>query len=239
MKNRANIYLDYAATTPLSDSLKEHLIALLDAYGNPSSIHSVGNNSKKIIQDTRKKVAEFINGNTDNVYFTCGGAASNTLGINGFVKKNGYQVFYSPIAHKSILKIMDSISSTPLKVDSQGFIDIDELERAIIGRKSFVVIDYANSEIGTIQNIKNMIELVHFYRGIVYLDCTGSIPTIPLDVKKLDIDMCGFSSHKLGALKGCGVLYKKKNIDLEPLIYGTQEQGLFGGTENVCWDGGA
>ena len=97
----------------------------------------------------------------------------------------------------------------------------------------FVVIDYANSEIGTIQDVKTIINLTHKYNGVVYLDCTGSIPSIPIDVKELDVDMLGFSAHKIHALKGCGVLYKKKDIKLRPLIYGSQEDGLFSGTENV------
>ena len=93
--------------------------------------------------------------------------------------------------------------------------------------------DYSNSEIGTIQDVKRIIEIAHSYDGIVMLDCTGSIPTIPLDVKDLDVDMAVFSAHKLGALKGCGVLYKKSSIELEPLVYGSQEGGMFGGTEGV------
>lgn len=80
---------------------------------------------------------------------------------------------------------------------------------------------------------QKIIEITHKYNGVVYLDCTGSIGQIPLDVKVLDVDMVGFSAHKLGALKGTGILYKKTNIRLNPLIYGSQEQGLFGGTENV------
>ena len=96
-----------------------------------------------------------------------------------------------------------------------------------------IFLNHANSEIGTIQNINEIIRITHLYNGVVYLDCTGSIPQIPIDVKKLNVDMIGFSGHKLGALKGCGVLYKTKNIDLEPLIYGSQEQGLVGGTENL------
>ena len=228
-----DIYLDNASTTPLTNSVKKCLISLLDEYGNPSSTHYLGERAKKIILDSRKKVANFINADTGNIYFTCSGSASNTLGIKGFIQKNNYDVFYSPIAHKSILKIMESISSTPLKVNEYGYIDINDMENSIMGRKPFVIIDYANSEIGTIQDVKNIIEIVHFYKGIVYLDCTGSVSTIPLDVKYLDIDMCGFSAHKLGGLKGCGVLYKKENIELEPLVYGTQGKGLMGGTENV------
>ncbi len=228
-----NVFLDNAATTPLSKETKDYLISLLDVYGNPSSHNSIGEKAKNIVCDTRKKVARFINANINNIYFTCSGSASNTLGVKGFILKNECNVFYSPTVHKSISKIMDVVPSHTLVVDSFGLIDLDDLERKIIGTKPFVIIDYANSEIGTIQNIKDIIELVHFYKGIVYLDCTGSLPTISLDVKSLDVDICGFSSHKLGALKGCGVLYKKRNIQLDPIIYGTQENGLVGGTENV------
>lgn len=228
------VYLDNAATTKLSQNMKEYLISLLDIYGNPSSLHSVGEQAKQIITNTRDIVAKFINTNPDNIYFTSGGSASNTLAIMGYCSKIDCCVLYSPIVHKSILKCVENYQSYPLVVDNNGFIDMDELDRlCLMNRKSLVVIDYANSEIGTIQDVKEIIDIVHFYGGKVYLDCTGSIPTIPLDVEKLDIDMCGFSAHKLGGLKGCGVLYKKPDIELEPLVYGSQEQGLIGGTENV------
>ena len=120
-------------------------------------------------------------------------------------------------------------------MNKQGLIDIHDLEEYldVCINTPLVIIDHANSEIGTIQDIEQIIKITHLYNGIVYLDCTGSIPTIPIDVKKLDVDMLGFSGHKIHALKGCGVLYKKKDIILEPLVYGSQEKGLFGGTENV------
>ena len=231
-----DVYLDNAATTMLSSTMKEYLISLLDIYGNPSSLHSVGEQSKQIISNTRLAVAKFINTISNNIYFTSGGSASNTLAIKGYCSKNNSCVIYSPIAHKSILKCVDNLNSYPLKVDNNGLIDIEELEKLCLihrHKQSLVVIDYANSEIGTIQNINDITEISHFYGCTVYLDCTGSIPTIPLDVNKLDVDMCGFSAHKLGGLKGCGVLYKKPDIELESLIYGSQEQGLIGGTENV------
>lgn len=231
-----NIYLDNAATTPLSDSMKEYLISILDLYGNPSSLHSVGESTKKIISEARQSVAKFINADSKDIYFTSGGASSNTMAIRGYYLRNDCTILYSPIAHKSILKCVESYhNSQPLKVNSEGFIDIHDLEEWLDAciNKPFVVIDHANSEIGTIQNIAEIIKITHLYDGIVYLDCTGSIPQIPIDVKALDADMIGFSAHKLGGLKGCGVLYKKKNIELEPLVYGSQEQGIVGGTENT------
>lgn len=230
------VYLDNSATTPLSEETKQYLIKLLETYGNPSSLHSVGQSAKQIVSEARKSVARFINADINNVYFTSGGSASNTLGIKGYYQKHNCCILYSPIAHKSILKCVESYKySYPLKVDHNGIIDITDLREWLDTRdiKPFVIIDYANSEIGVIQNVKQIIDLVHFYNGIIMLDCTGSIPTIPLDVKELDVDIATFSAHKLGGLKGCGVLYKKHNIELEPLIYGSQEQGLVGGTENV------
>lgn len=231
-----SIYLDHAATTPLSSEMKKYILSLLDEFGNPSSNHTKGHYPKQIITDTRKVVASFINADSKNIYFTPSGSASNTLAIHGFYSKNICHVLYSPISHKSILKCVEHYEyASPLKVDSSGFIDIKSLEAWMNKEyiQPFVVIDYANSEIGTIQDVKKIIDIVHAHNGIVYLDCTGSIPTIPLDVKYLNVDMCGFSAHKLGALKGCGVLYKRPGIALEPLVYGIQEQGLIGGTENV------
>lgn len=231
-----NIYLDNAATTPLSDSVKEYLISILDDFGNPSSAHALAEKPKQIISNARQSVAKFINANSKDIYFTSGGSASNTMAIRGFYLRNDCTIFYSPIAHKSMLKCVKSFhNSIPLKVDKEGIIDIHDLEELLDSciNKPLVVIDHANSEIGTIQNIDEIIKITHLYNGIVYLDCTGSIPYILVDVKSLDVDMIGFSAHKIGGLKGCGVLYKKKNIELEPLIYGSQEQGYVGGTENI------
>ena len=231
-----NIFLDNASTTPLSESMKKYLISILDIYGNPSSLHSKGESAKQIIKIARQSVARFINANPEDIYFTSGGSASNTLAIRGFYLKNDCTILYSPIAHKSVLKCVESYpNSIPLKVNSEGIIDIHNLEEWLDTciSKPFVVLDHANSEIGTIQDIDEIIKMTHLYNGIVYLDCTGSIPQIPVDIKCINADMIGFSAHKLGGLKGCGVLYKKKNIILEPLVYGSQEENIIGGTENV------
>ena len=211
---------------------------MLDVFGNPSSAHSEGTKSKLIVENVRNTVSQFINAkSSDEIYFTSSGSASNTLGLSGL----WWKVIYSPTCHKSILKAVDLFSlehrflTSQLKVNSCGEIDLKELEAMLSENESctLVVVEYANSEVGTIQDIKAITELVHKHYGMVMVDCTGSISSIPLDVQDLDIDIATFSGHKIGALKGVGVLYMKENIILHPLVFGTQEQGLFGGTENV------
>lgn len=228
------MYLDNASTTPLKSEVKDYIISLLDTYQNPSSMYQSGVNAKQIITTARNNVAKFINTNPENIIFTSGGSANNTLFIKGYTQRNECRVLYSPTSHKSVLKCVESLKyKCSLKVDYTGKIDLQDLKEclSIDTMKKLVVIEHANSEIGTIQNIKQIIEMCHFYNAIVYVDCTGSISQIPVDT--LDVDGLGFSAHKLSALKGVGILYKKKHIELEPLIYGSQEQGLFGGTENV------
>lgn len=233
---RKMIYLDNAATTPLSNNMKDYLYDIMDKFYNPSSIYRDGVSVRQMINDARANVASFINADSDDIVFTSGGSASNTLGIVGYCCKSDCIVLYTPCAHKSILECVKRMRNAyALNVDSDGFIDLDNLESWLTMPKTkyLIVIDYANSEIGTIQNVKKIVTLAHLYNACVYVDCTGSISQIPLNVKDLDADMAGFSGHKIHALKGVGVFYKKKNIEVEPLIYGSQEHGLFGGTENV------
>lgn len=232
------LYLDNAATAPLSAEMKKYLVSVLDLYGNPSSNYSKGFKTRELIENTRNKVAEFIGMKSDgNIIFTSSGSAANTLGIKGFVEANNCEVFYFPTIHKSALKCIDSLDCkcNPLTVDKYGLVNIYDLilKLSVAEKRPFVVIEYANSETGTIQPIKKIIETVHDYGGLVMADCTGSISSIPLNVAELDVDIATFSGHKIGALKGVGVLYKKSDIKLEPLVYGAQENGLFSGTENV------
>ena len=229
------IYLDNASTTPLKPDVKDYIISLLDQYQNPSSQYQSGIESRIIVNDARDNVAKIINADPKDIIFTSGGSASNTLAIAGYARKNNCTVLYSPIAHKSIIECVKHFDSQPISVNEKGVINLSDLEYQLsLGNKrKLLVIDHGNSEIGTVQNVEKIIMLAKLYHVIVYLDCTGSIGQIPIDVKKLDVDMIGFSAHKLGALKGTGVLYKKSSIELEPLIYGSQEKGLFSGTENV------
>lgn len=232
-------YLDELATTELSVHVKENVIKMLDYYGNPSSTYDIGLVSKKIIETTREDVKKFINANEDSdIIFTSSGSASNTLAIKGITSViDNYILYYSPISHKSMLLASKSCKySHKLKVNKYGCIDVKYLENKLKSSKNYkpiICLDVSNSEIGTIQNIKNIVKVVHKYNGIVIGDCTSYIPLYRVDVSDWDIDMMIFSAHKLHSLKGVGVLYKKKDIELCPLVYGAQENGLFAGTENI------
>lgn len=232
------MYCDNAATTNLTKEVKDYIISILDDYGNPSSEYSIGNKTKNIINESRKNVADFINANEDEIIFTSSGSSANTLAIKGLTEElSNYFMYCSPTAHKSMLLTCKSCMYNHfLKVDQNGNIDLLELEEQLVKlyyTTPVICLEVANSEIGTIQNIKLICKIVHKYKGIVIADFTGYIPSFRVNVKDIDVDIATFSGHKLHALKGVGVLYKKDSIILQPLVYGSQEYGLFGGTENV------
>lgn len=238
-----SIYLDNAATTDLSNSTKEFLISVLEMWGNPSSLHSQGTKPKQIISEARQSVAKFINADEKEIFFTPSGSASNTLAVKGLTsdnpEENKYEVFCSPTAHKSMLKACESCRChTPLKANSDGEIDLVYLQDVLTrhnGWKPLVCIEAANSEIGTVNDVIAIGSIVHKYNGVLAVDATGYIPSYKVNVKlwRNYVDILTFSGHKLHALKGIAVLWKNKNIQLKPLIYGSQEQGLIGGTEST------
>lgn len=237
------VYLDNAATTPLTNSVKEYLISILDEWGNPSSLHSQGTKPKQIISEARRSIAKFINADEKEIYFVPSGSAGNTLAIKGLIsdnpEENKYEVFYSSTAHKSMLKACESYRyHTPLKVNTDGEMDIIYLEDVLTrhnGWKPLVCIEAANSEIGTINDVISIGDIVHQYNGVLVVDATGYIPSYQVNMKlwRNYVDILTFSGHKLHALKGIGVLWKNKDIELKPLIYGSQEKGLIGGTEST------
>lgn len=238
-----NIYLDYAAATPLSETMKQHLISILDYFGNPSSLHSAGRSAAQIIAESRQSVADFLHANPEDICFTPSGSASNTLAVKGLTsenpQENRYEVFYSPTAHKSMVKACEScLYHSALQVNAIGEIDLAFLEDILTkhtGRKPLVCIEAASSEIGTVQNVADIGAIVHRHHGILAVDATGYLPSYRIDLEKWSdfVDLLTFSGHKLRALKGIGVLWKQQEIRLKPLIYGSQQNGILGGTENI------
>ena len=247
------IYLDMASTTkPKNEVINSIMPYLTDVWHNPSSLYSPSISVKKKIEESREAIAKFINSHNEEVYFTSGGSESNSWAIQGFVNEcwsNGKQpiVITSTIEHKSILNCVNNLSADVYFVDvnNKGFVEFDKLEQSLMkaiknSKENFlndydilVSIQCANNEIGTVQNIKILSDLVHEYGGVFHTDMVQTIGHIPINVKELGIDMLSASGHKFGALKGGGFLYKRNGISIKPLIYGTQEDGMRGGTENV------
>ena len=246
------MYLDVAATTkPKKEVIDAIMPYLTDMWHNPSSLYSLSTNIKKKIEESRETIANFINANNDEIYFTSGGSEGNSWAIQGFVNEcwsnDKYPIIItSTIEHKSILNCVNDFSGTVffVNVDSKGMVHDDDLENVLMkaiayGKENFlyykilVSIHFANNEIGTVQHIKLLSDITHEYGGLFHTDAVQSFGHIPINVKELGIDMLSTSGHKIGALKGSGFLYKKKEIDIKPLIYGSQENGMRGGTENV------
>ena len=240
------IYLDNAATTKVKPEVIEAMMPYFtEKFYNPSALYSNANKIKKDIENARKTVGNFINANSNEIFFTSGGSESNAWAIQGFInycrrKGKSVSIITSTIEHKSILNCVDNMNVDVhyVGVDEEGFVNMKSLEALLHDAKNeaheiLVSIQYANNECGTIQHIKEIAEIVHKYNAVFHTDAVQVFGQIPIDVKELDIDMLSASGHKLGTPKGIGILYKKDSVQIDPLIYGTQMDSMRGGTENV------
>ena len=208
--------------------MKNYLISLLPVYGNPSSLHTVGVRAGQLITQARASVAGFLNAAPDDIFFTGGGSAGNTLAVRGLVTDKPpagqYEVFYSPTAHKSMLLACESCTyHTPLTVNSFGEISptaLDDLLSAHSRLRPLVCIEAAGSETGTIQDIAGIGSVVKKHNGLLLVDATGYIPSYPVDMGLWApyFDKLSFSGHKLRARQGVGVLWKRRGIRLSPRI---------------------
>lgn len=251
------LYLDSAATAkPNKEVLKAVMPYLTDDFYNPSSIYSDGVRVRRAIDNARESIAGFINADTDEIFFTSGSSESNCWAIQGYLLAgvmdiSTTSIVTTKIEHKSIMECVDAMERfgnatyycdvTYLDVDKDGFVNMEQLESVFKDREEpdyydiFVSIQLANNEVGTIQNIKAISDVIHKYGGVLHVDATQAFGQIPIDVKAMGIDMLSASAHKLeGGFKGVGLLYKKKDIEIQPIIYGSQNAGLRGGTENVA-----
>lgn len=229
------IYLDHAATTPICEAAKNAIIEHLDDFGNPSSSHELGRQARVLIEDARERIAKCINAEPEEIYFTSGGSEANTWALN-----TSKMVFVSQIEHHSILnasyKMLHGLECGYYKDGSVCFDDIQDLLSERYGgvSKAMVSIMAINNEIGNIQPIKTISQMVHDREWLFHTDAVQAVGHIPIDVKKINCDMLSASAHKFGGTKGVGFLYVKKGTPIKSLIHGgKQEQGVRGGTENV------
>ena len=251
------LYLDSAATAkPNKEVLEAAMPYLTDEFYNPSSIYSDGVRVRRAIDNSRESIAGFINADTDEIFFTSGSSESNCWAIQGYLLAgvmdiSTTSIVTTKIEHKSIMECVDAMERfgnatyycdvTYLDVDKDGFVNMEQLESVFKDREEpnyydiFVSIQLANNEVGTIQDIKAISDIIHKYGGVLHVDATQAFGQIPIDVKAMGIDMLSASAHKLeGGFKGVGLLYKKKDIDIQPIIYGSQNDRQRGGTENVA-----
>ena len=237
------IYLDNAATTPVDKRVLEAMLPYYsDVFGNPSSLHSHGQEAKKAIEEAREKVAKALGADFDEIYFTSGGSESDNWALKGVayaLKEKGNHIITTEIEHHAVLHTCrylekEGFKVTYLPVDEYGLVKPEDLKKAITDKTILVSIMFANNEIGTIEPIEELVKIAHEKNVYFHTDAVQAVGNVPIDVKKLDVDLLSLSAHKIYGPKGVGALYIKKGVKIHSLIQGgTQERNRRAGTENV------
>lgn len=238
------IYLDNSATTPIkTEVLQEMMPYLTTEYGNASSLYSVGRNAKRAIEKARNRVAELLNCNHNEIYFTGGGSESDNIALKGFAyanKEKGNHIITSKIEHPAILETCKTLERqgfevSYINVNEDGIIDVEELRKSIKPNTILISVMTANNEVGTIQPIEEIAKIAHDNNIVFHTDAVQAIGNVQIDVEKMRIDMLSLSSHKINGPKGVGALYIKNGIEVEKFINGGhQEKDRRAGTENVA-----
>ena len=238
-----NVYFDNAATTRLDeDVLKEMMPYLTNKYGNASSIYKLGRESRKAVEDAREKIAEEINAEPEEIYFTAGGSESDNTILRGIAysyKEKGNHIITSKIEHPAILETCKQLEKEGFEisyvgVDKNGIINLEELENLIKENTILISIMFANNEIGTIQPVEEIGKIAKRHNIIFHTDAVQAVGSVKIDVKQMDIASLSMSAHKFYGPKGIGALYVKKGIRFQKFINGGhQEKNKRAGTENV------
>ena len=233
------IYLDYNATAPLHKNVIKKIQSLkLDDFGNPSSVHKTGRNSKKIVEEVRRNILSILNAKNYDLIFTSGATESNNLAIKGTIKKNNIKTIYSlESEHASVFDVLKSIDIQKkfFKINTNGTVNLNEIEE-LLSKETvpfLVSIMFANNESGIIHSIKEISKIVKKYNGIFHCDGVQSLGKIDIDLNDLDVDLFSISSHKIGGPTGIGALLINSRNNISPeIVGGGQEKNLRSGTEN-------
>ena len=238
------IYADNAATTKMNDvAVNAMMTCIKNTWGNPSSLYEFGQRAKEILTDSRRIVAECINANTDEIYFTSGGSESDNQAIISAAKigarKGKRHIISTKFEHHAVLHTLKKLAREDfeielLDVNENGIVTPQQVADAIRDYTCLVTVMFANNEIGTVQPVGEIGKICRERKIIFHTDAVQAAGHLPIDVDKQNIDMLSISAHKFHGPKGTGALYVKKGIKLENLIEGgAQERGKRAGTENV------
>lgn len=236
-------YFDNSATTKVkSEVINKMFPYFVESYGNPSSLYKLGRIAKVGIEEARKHVANLINCDKNEIYFTSGGTESDNTALKGIMylnKNKGKHVITTKIEHHAILNTCKTLEEngykvTYLQVDKNGIVNLEELVNSITEETRLISVMFANNEIGSIQPIREIGKIAKEKGILFHTDAVQACGNVNIDVKKMNIDMLSLSGHKIGAPKGIGALYVNKNIEFKNLIDGGhQERDKRAGTENV------
>lgn len=237
------VYMDHAATTYMKEEVIEEMKPYLtDYFGNPSSIYKISRKTKMAIDGSRMKIADAINANEDEIYFTAGGSEADNWALKGTAlanKHKGNHIITTSIEHHAILHSCEYLEKlgfeiTYLPVNEFGIVDAEDVKNSITDKTILVSIMFANNEIGSIQPIEQIGKICRNKGIIFHTDGVQAVGSIPIDVKKMNIDLLSMASHKFYGPKGIGALYMRKGIKVDNLIHGgAQERAKRAGTENV------
>ena len=238
------IYADNAATTKISPAAMEAMTKCMEeAYGNPSSLHSVGQKAAEVLQKAREDIAEILGADFREIYFTSGGTEADNQAIYSAAvfgaKKGRKHIISSAIEHHAVLHMLNRLEKegfeiTLLDVGEKGIVDPEDVRKAIREDTALVTIMYANNEIGTLQPIREIAEICREKKVIFHTDAVQAAGHVPINVAEEKIDMLSLSAHKFHGPRGIGVLYVRKGVPLFNLIEGgAQERGRRPGTENL------
>ncbi|WML47286.1 cysteine desulfurase family protein [Neobacillus sp. PS3-34] len=239
------IYFDNSATTkPYKDALESYVKVSTDYFGNPSSLHGLGGQAEKLLSQARAQIAALMNIKPAELFFTSGGTESNNLAIKGAALMNkgrGRHLITTKTEHPSVRGAMEQLEEfgfgvTYLSVDNMGRVSVEELRNAIKEDTILVSVMHVNNEVGTIQPIKEIGQMLEEFPKILFhVDHVQGIGKVPLDINKSRIDFCSISGHKFHGLKGTGAIYIREGLRLSPLFSGgNQEWRQRSGTENVA-----
>ncbi|MDP7977452.1 IscS subfamily cysteine desulfurase [Bacillus multifaciens] len=235
------IYMDYAATTPMSkEALETYTKAAEHYFGNEQSLHDIGGTASSLLQSCRQTLATMIGGKEQGVFFTSGGSESNYLAIQSLLNtQGGKHIITTPIEHASIRNYFRLLQKqgyeiTEIPVDSFGMIQLDELERAITKQTALASIQHGNSEIGTLQPIAEIGAILKKHNVLFHTDCVQTFGKISIHVEEMNIDSLSISAHKIYGPKGVGACYINPQVRFGEVFPGTShERGFRPGTVNV------